>query len=96
VNFQRRTLYGTAHRSKRPAMNHTAVRHPTQNLGFVLRFPSLFDGGRGYAFPCDARGEVDIASLSPRARDNYVAATKAVGRDYGIPAVTAANEERWH
>jgi hypothetical protein len=96
VNFQRRTLYGTAHRSKRPAMNHTAVRHPAQNLGFVLRFPSLFDGGRGYAFPCDARGEVDIASLSPRARDNYLAATNAVGRDYGIPAVTAANEERWH
>ena len=75
-------------------MNHTAVRHPAQNLGFVLRFPSLFDGGRGYAFPCDARGEVNLRALSPRARDNYLAARSRVGRDFGQPAVLA--EERWH
>jgi len=77
-------------------MNHTAVRHPAQTLGYVLRFASLFDDGRGYAFPCDARGEVDIGSLAPQARDNYLAARNAVGRDYGFPAVTAADEERWH
>ena len=77
-------------------MNHTAVRHPAQSLGYVLRFPSLFDEGRGYAFPCDARGEVDIHSLAPRARDNYLAARNAVGREYGFPAVAPAEQEGWH
>ena len=74
-------------------MNHAAVRHPMQDPGFVLRFPSLFDG-RGFAFPCDARGEVDVDALSPRARRNYLAARSAVGRDLGFPAVMPALERR--
>lgn len=77
-------------------MNHPAARDSAQRPVFVLRFPSLFDDGRGFAFPCDARGEVDLDSLSPRARHNYLAARNAVGRDFGFPAVTAAGEERWH
>ena len=75
-------------------MNHTAVRQPMQPRVFVLRFPSLFASGRGFAFPCDARGEVDLRYLSPRARDNYLAARSGVGRDFGLPAVLT--EERWH
>ena len=75
-------------------MNHAAVRHPMQDPGFVLRFPSLFDG-RGFAFPCDAHGEVDVDALSPQARRNYLAARSAVGRDLGFPAVWPA-QERWH
>jgi hypothetical protein len=61
---------------------------------FVLRFPSLFDGGRGFAFPCDAHGQVSLDALSPRARQNYLLARSAVGRDFGVPAVVA--EARWH
>jgi hypothetical protein len=38
---------------------------------FVLRFESLFDPGRGLAFPCDERGEVELDRLSERARRNY-------------------------
>jgi hypothetical protein len=76
-------------------MNPTAVRHPIAMQGFVLRFPSLFDDGRGFAFPCDARGEVNVEALSPRARHNYLSARDAVGRDFGFPAIVAA-EERWH
>jgi hypothetical protein len=75
-------------------MNHATVRRPIEMQGFVLRFPSLFDDGRGYAFPCDARGDVNLQALSPRARDNYLAARSRVGRDFGQPAVLA--EERWH
>jgi hypothetical protein len=75
-------------------MNHAAIRHANRHDHFVLRFPSLFDG-RGFAFPCDARGEVDVDALSPRARHNYVLVRNAVGRDFGFPAVLAA-EERWH
>ena len=76
-------------------MNHTANRHQVAMRGFVLRFPSLFDGGRGFAFPCDAHGEVDLQALSPRARHNYLTARGGVGRDFGLPAVVAG-EERWH
>lgn len=79
---------------ERPAMNHTAVDHTLAMPGFVLRFASLFDDGRGFAFPCDARGEVDLAALSPRARASYLSARKSVGRDLGFPAVVAAEERR--
>ena len=70
-----------------------ATAHHTDTQGFVLRFPSLFANGRGFAFPCDERGEVDLAALSPRARANYRAARRAVGRDYGLPAVVV---QLWH
>lgn len=35
---------------------------------FELRFHSLFDEGRGYSFPCDAMGHVDLDVLSERAQ----------------------------
>ena len=76
-------------------MNPAAVHHPIKTGSFVLRFASLFDDGRGFAFPCDAHGEVNLAALSPRARHNYLSARRAIGRDFGVPAVVAA-EERWH
>jgi hypothetical protein len=38
---------------------------------YELRFQSLFDEGRAYAFPCDEAGHVDIDALSARARLNY-------------------------
>ena len=55
--------------------------------GFVLHFPSLFDHGRGYAFPCNERGEVDWQALTPRGRANYLSACRTIGRDFGVPAV---------
>ena len=72
-------------------MNHAAA-HANQTPDFVLRFPSLFDGGRGLAFPCDERGVVDITTLSPRARANYCSARSAIGRDFGVPIVS----REWH
>jgi hypothetical protein len=56
----------------------------------VLLFRSLFGEGRGLAFPCDARGRVDMDSLSERARANYLFARAAVGRDFARPSVQAA------
>jgi hypothetical protein len=38
-----------------------------QQTGYELRFQSLFTEGRGYAFPCDAQGHVNIDALSERA-----------------------------
>lgn len=54
---------------------------------FVLRFESLFDPGRGLAFPCDEHGEVVLDALSERARRNYFYARVVVGREYATPLV---------
>ena len=54
---------------------------------FELRFRSLFDEGRGYSFPCDASGQVDLDALSDRARDNFFFAHSVIGRDFASPAV---------
>lgn len=60
-----------------------------ETSGFELRFESLFDPGRGLAFPCDERGQVALDSLSERSRDNYFYARAVVGREYAVPAVMA-------
>jgi hypothetical protein len=54
---------------------------------FELRFQSLHRQGRGWAFPCNARGEVDLDRLGERARDNYLFARALMGRDYAFPRV---------
>ena len=54
---------------------------------FLLRFQSLFDPGRAYAFPCDAVGHVDMDALSERVRNNYLYARTVVGRDVSTPKV---------
>lgn len=56
---------------------------------FQLCFRSLFDSGRGYFFPCDRQGQVDLDQLSERARVNYLFARAMVGRELGVPAVEA-------
>jgi hypothetical protein len=52
---------------------------------FELRFQSLFDDGRGLAFPCDAAGRVDLDALSERARNNYLGARALIGREFSMP-----------
>jgi hypothetical protein len=54
---------------------------------YELRFQSLFDEGRAYAFPCDARGHVDMDALSERARHNYLYARAVIGFEVAMPAV---------
>lgn len=54
---------------------------------FELRFQSLFHSGRGFSFPCDANGHVDLDRLSDRARNNYLFARAVVGRELAAPMV---------
>jgi hypothetical protein len=63
--------------------------HLSRNAGgrFELRFQSLFQEGRALAFPCDARGAVDLDALSARSRINYLYARATIGRDYALPRV---------
>lgn len=56
---------------------------------FELRYRGLFDPGRGFTFPCDARGCVELDRLSERARVNYLFARAAVGFDLAAPVVLA-------
>jgi hypothetical protein len=54
---------------------------------FQLRFQSLCDAGRAYAFPCDAAGHVDMDALGERARNSYLYARTAVGREFSTPMI---------
>jgi hypothetical protein len=54
---------------------------------YELRFSSLAAEGRGYAFPCDARGQVDLDRLSDSLRSRYLFVRALVGRDFLAPAV---------
>ena len=62
----------------------------TESSEFQLCFRSLFHSGRGYAFPCDPHGQVDLDRMSERARNNYFYARAMVGRELSPPAVEVA------
>ena len=57
---------------------------------FELRFRCLFNEGRGYAFPCDAQGHVDMDSLGERLLNNYLYARSVIGREFATPAVQSS------
>jgi hypothetical protein len=67
---------------------HTSSTHCDTHSEFQLRFQSLFDAGRGYAFPCDAAGQVDLDALGDRVRISYLYARTVVGREFAAPFVT--------
>jgi hypothetical protein len=56
---------------------------------YELRYESLLDSGRNFTFPCDPQGQVDLDSLSDRARIDYLYARAVVGRELALPAVIA-------
>jgi hypothetical protein len=62
----------------------------SSSSAYQLCFRSLFHSGRGYAFPCDPTGHVDLDNMSERARNNYFFARGMVGRELSAPAVEAA------
>jgi hypothetical protein len=65
------------------------MSYPVRNesCDYEVRFQSLFHEGRALSFPCDAQGRVDLDSLSPTAKSNYLFARAMVGRDFDMPAV---------
>jgi len=63
----------------------------TESWSYELRFDHLLKPGRGYAFPCNADGLVDINALSDRARDNYLYARTLIGREMAMPIVRASS-----
>ena len=54
---------------------------------FQLRFQSLFDTGRGFVFPCDATGHVNMDALGDLTRNSYLYARALVGLELATPCV---------
>ena len=62
-----------------------------RNHAFELRFEPLRHASRGFAFPCDASGQVPLNDMSERLRDNYFYARAVVGNELSWPVVRALN-----
>lgn len=63
--------------------------HPELPASHELPFRSLFDEGRGLAFPCHASGQVPLDEMSERSRCNDDFARSGVGRGFACPVVRA-------
>lgn len=61
---------------------------------YELRFTALLHSGRGFAFPCNASGQVALDSLSERALANYLYARAVVGRELDLPQVVPSSPAR--
>lgn len=70
-------------------MNTTSATQCYFGARYELRFAGLFNPGRGYAFPCDMQGHVDIDTLSETARSNYFYARTVIGREFFAPVTCA-------
>jgi len=66
----------------------TPPNHATQ---YELRYTSLFKAGRGFAFPCNPQGCVDLDELSQQCRDNYFYARSVIGWELSMPRVAVAS-----
>lgn len=62
----------------------------THGPTYLLRYRSLFEDGRSLAFPCDARGHIELDTLTERARNNYLFARASVGRHFDSPVLEPA------
>jgi hypothetical protein len=79
------------YRFDRPRMTMNSTQTSAQAAAFELRFESLSNAGRGFVFPCDAGGHVNLDSLSERGRNSYLGARALVGREYATPVVRVAS-----
>jgi len=59
----------------------------TPTAQYELRYRPLSEIGCGFAFPCDACGQVVMDELSERTLANYLYARAAVGQDLECPQV---------
>jgi hypothetical protein len=72
-------------------MDHFMIDSPAvaaREARYELRFIGLFNRGRGYAFPCDAEGHVDIDEFTDRTRSSYLHAQAVVGNELSAPIVS--------
>ncbi|HSV70714.1 MAG TPA: hypothetical protein VLI72_11430 [Methylibium sp.] len=68
-----------------------AAKATSQDARYELCFRPLYEPLRGFAFPCDRHGRVDLDTLGERARNNYLYARALVGRELASPDVEPAS-----
>jgi len=73
----------------RRALGGTSVAL-AQASHYELHYARLLGVGPSFVFPCDAAGNVEVDSLTERARENYRFAQSAVGVEMSLPTVRAA------
>lgn len=79
-----------SHKDAKEIAMHTHGEPGKSAHTFEIRFASLFIEGRGYAFPCDEQGQVDMDRLSASGRCNFFFARAMVGREFSLPIVLPA------
>ena len=65
-----------------------------EKRNYELRFTSLSNERRDFAFPCDETGQVDIDELTDRGRTNYFYARAVVGKELSAPIVAPVPTDR--
>jgi hypothetical protein len=73
-------------------MNRVSTSAAANAPSHELRYANRFSSAKGFAFPCDASGQVDIDSLNERSRDNYFYARAVAGLEFLFPVVCSAAE----
>ena len=71
-------------------MNASSITSSPSLPVYELRFRSLFQEGRGFAFPCDPSGRVEMDALGDNERCSYLYARAVVGRELALPVVQAS------
>jgi len=71
-------------------MSHLSTTATAPAARYELRFISLFNRGRGFAFPCDASGAVAVDTLTEHGRVSYLHARGDVGIELSGPVVALA------
>jgi hypothetical protein len=54
---------------------------------YELHFEALDDPARGFALPCDARGQVDMDGLEAAVLQHYLFARALIGKLFRLPAI---------
>jgi hypothetical protein len=70
-----------------PSLDSAAGPAQLRSGDYELRFRSLHQSGRGYGFPCDVHGWVDLDNLSERQRTAYLYVRAVIGREFDTPTV---------
>ena len=68
-------------------LSSSCATQQTEPSACTLLFRPLFRAGRGFTFPCDLQGRVDMDAMSERARNNYFYARAMMGRELAYPSV---------
>lgn len=79
------SFYAPTYSDRRVSPNIVDAMSDEQD--YELRYRSLFNCGRGFIFPCDGHGQVDVDKLSDQALENDQFAQAVVRNELSQPLV---------